>query len=312
MMKGVMFTQQGVTQIIDEDMPTIGDDQMLLRTRFSGISNGTERSFLMGGPYGGKKWPNRIGYLTVSEVIETGAQITDHAVGDIVYTGTYPGHVALHTARQSDLIIKVPEELGQAAATMLGLAGVSFFNTRRIEVSSHDQVLVTGAGGIGLMAIQSAKHFGAHVTVASRTDHRRELALRMGADAVVNLTGADAAEAESDLSCTALLECAGVELDPLLNPKCTPLSRFARVALVAGRERVDYNFLWASMRRIGFFQSTHFDQPTLQTVTELAQTGVLDLEGLISDVVPIDDAVAVYDRLRDDPMSVGGTVFDWT
>ena len=104
-MKGVMFTQQGVTQIIDEDMPTIGDDQMLLRTRFSGISNGTERSFLMGGPYGGKKWPNRIGYLTVSEVIETGAQITDHAVGDIVYTGTYPGHVALHTARQSDMAI---------------------------------------------------------------------------------------------------------------------------------------------------------------------------------------------------------------
>ncbi len=305
-MKGVMFTKQGVAEILEEEMPSIDEDQMLLRTRFSGVSNGTERSFLVGGPYGGKKWPSRIAYLTVSEVIETGAKITGYSVGDTVYTGTYPGHVAFHKAKETDLIIRLPVGLDEKAATMLGLAGVSHFNVRRIEVSVDDEVLVTGAGSIGLMAMQSAKHFGARVTLASRTESRRERGLQMGADAAVDLATA------GDLECTALLECAGVEIDSLLDPKRSPLARFARVALVAGRERVDYHFLWASMRRISFYQSSHFDQPTLEEVTALAASGVLDLGAMISDVVPIDDAVAIYDRLRDDPLSVGGTVFDWT
>jgi len=46
-------------------------------------------------------------------------------------------------------------------------------------------------------------------------------------------------------------------------------------------------------------------------VTALAADGALDLTGLVRDIVPIDDAVRVYDTLRDDPMSLGGTVFDW-
>ncbi|MBT3604052.1 MAG: hypothetical protein HN521_13420 [Candidatus Latescibacteria bacterium] len=109
-----------------------------------------------------------------------------------------------------------------------------------------------------------------------------------------------------------LLECAGVELDTLVEPRKALLARFARAALVAGRVRVDYTFLWASMLRVAFYQSTHFDQDTLNEVAELAANGALDLGALIKDVVPIDDAVRIYDTLRDDPMSLGGTVFDWS
>ena len=109
-----------------------------------------------------------------------------------------------------------------------------------------------------------------------------------------------------------LLECAGVDLDPLMEGKEALLGRFARVALVAGRFRVDYDFLRASMLRISLYQSTHFDRVALEAVTTLAADGALDLNGLVRDIVPIDDAVRVYDTLRDDPMSLGGTVFDWS
>jgi len=309
-MKGIMFTAQGVTEIIDEPMPTCGADQMLLETRFSAISNGTERSFLTGGAYGGQKWPNRIGYLTVSEVVETGSQVAGYQPGDVVYTGTYPGHVACHTARESDLIVKVPEGLDHAAATMLGIAGVSYFNAARVGVCAQDQVLVTGAGAIGLMAVQGARSMGARVTLASRTAHRRELGAGMGADAAFDpVVEAEALRQAGPYS--VLLECAGVDLDPLMEGKEALLGRFARVALVAGRFRVEYDFLRASILRLSFYQSTHFDQATLETVTALAADGALDLGGLIRDIVPVDDAVRVYDTLRDDPMALGGTVFDW-
>lgn len=306
-----MFTAPGAAEIIDEPMPCCGNDGLLLKTLFSGLSNGTERSFLTGGPYGGQKWPNRIGYLTVSEVVEAGSATTEYEPGAVVYTGTFPGHVAYHTAKETDLMVRVPPGLRRPAATMLGLAGVSHFNARRVEVGDDDAVLVTGAGGIGLMAVQSAKAMGARVTLASRTRRRRELGVQMGADAAFDPEG------EAEALCDAgphqvLLECAGVPLDSLMEPKRALLSRFSRVALVAGRTRVEYNFLWASMLRISFCQSTHFDQSTLDEVTRLAADGRLSLDPLVSDVVPAEDAVRVYDRLRDDPMSVGGTVFDWS
>lgn len=114
------------------------------------------------------------------------------------------------------------------------------------------------------------------------------------------------------ITSSVLLECAGTPLDTFLDPQKTVLDRFARAALVSGRFRVDYNFLWASRLRVSFYQSTHFDYPTLEKVTELSAQGTFTLDALIQDVVPIKDAVKIYDTLRDDPMSLGGTVFDWS
>lgn len=310
-MKGVMFAAKGTTEIIDEPKPACGEGEVLLKTLFSGLSNGTERSFLTGGAYGGQKWPNRIGYLNVSEVVEKGEAITAYELGDVIYTGTSPGHVEYHAAKESDLIVKLPEGLDLPAATMLGIAGVSHFNAARVGVGEGDEVLVTGSGGIGLMAMQVARIMGARVTLASRTEHRRKLGIEMGADAAFDPESeADALRENGPYS--VLLECAGVPLDPLMEPGKALLARFARAALVSGRFRVDYHFLWASLLRVSFFQSTHFDQPTLEQVTAWAGEGKLNLPALIKDVVPIGDAVEMYDRLRDEPMSLGGTVFDWS
>jgi len=310
-MKGVMFTAKGVTELIDEPKPGGGGDEILLKTLFSGLSNGTERSFLTGGAYGGQKWPNRIGYLNVSEVVGKGDEIAAYDLGDVVYTGTAPGHVEYHTAKESDLIVKVPSGLYFTAATMLGIAGVSHFNAARVGIGKGDEVLVTGSGGIGLMAVQAAKSMGARVTLVSRTAHRRELGIEMGADAAFDPDHeADGLRENGPYS--VLLECAGAPLDPLMEPGKGLLAPFARVALIAGRFRVDYHFLWASLLRISFCQSTHFDQSTLEQVTRLVAAETLNLPALIRDVVPIENAVEIYDRLRDDPMFLGGTVFDWS
>ncbi len=308
-MKGIMFTSKGVTEIINEPEPECGDDEMLLKTIYSGISNGTERSFLTGGAYGGQKWPNRIGYLLISEVVKIGKDISRFSVGDVVYTGTFSGHVEYHTAKESDLVIQLPANVNPQAATMLGIAGVSYFNAMQAGVNEADNVLVTGSGGIGLMALQSAKSMGARVTLSSRTEHRRELGVQMGADEAFHPEDEGIRESGPY---SVLLECAGCDIDPLIEPRKNLLDRFCRAALIAGRFRVEYNFLWASMLRVKFSQSTHFDFPTLEKVTSLASGGVLDLEAFVKDIVPIDRAVATYNMLRDHPMSLGGTVFDWT
>jgi 2-desacetyl-2-hydroxyethyl bacteriochlorophyllide A dehydrogenase len=309
-MRGILFTSKGVTEVVEEPKPTCGEDQVLLRTLFSGLSNGTERSFLMGGPYGSQTWPSRIGYLNVSQVVEKGGAVTRFELGDTVYTGTFPGHVEYHIATESSLIAKLPPGLAPQAATMLGIAGVAYFNAEQAGVSADDNLLVTGAGPIGLMAVQAAKAKGARVTLASRTQQRRELGATLGADAAFDPdTEADVLREHGPYS--VLLECAGVELDPLMTRPTAVLAPFARVALIAGRFRVDYDFVPASLLRLSFRQSTHFDQPALDAVVALAADGTLNPGALVQEVVPITEAVDIYDRLRDAPMSLGGTVFAW-
>lgn len=59
------------------------------------------------------------------------------------------------------------------------------------QLAKGQRVLVIGAGPIGLMFVALAKELGCHVTVAGRGDTRLRTARKLGADKVVDVTGAD-------------------------------------------------------------------------------------------------------------------------
>ena len=210
-MKGVMFVEKGVAAIINEPMPVCTDDAMLLKALYSGVSNGTERSFLMDGNYGaGWPFPKRIAYQHVSEVIAVGSQITRFQAGDVVFSATYPGHVEYHLVRRSDLVIKLPQGFDLVAAAQLGVASVSFHDAQRARVRPQDNVLVFGAGLIGQFAAQAARVMGAQVTVAGHHDDRLELARQLGADRVINnATEAGRAEIAQHKPYSVVFECSG-------------------------------------------------------------------------------------------------------
>lgn len=54
------------------------------------------------------------------------------------------------------------------------------------KVTAGDRVLILGVGGLGLQAVQIAKHFGAEVFATSRQDKKLEIAKSFGADHVIN------------------------------------------------------------------------------------------------------------------------------
>jgi NADPH:quinone reductase-like Zn-dependent oxidoreductase len=159
----------------------------LLKTLYSGLSNGTERNKLMGGNYSRGKWPDRIGYQHVSQVVECGGKIQNFKEGDIVFTGTYPGHVPYHLAKESDLITKLPDTLDLPSAALYGVASVAMQNVRRVEVKPTDRILVIGLGLIGLFAVQAALAMGAQVTVVDRNADRLEWARSFGARHVIDV-----------------------------------------------------------------------------------------------------------------------------
>lgn len=316
-MHGVMFVSKGVAALIEEPAPECQSDTVLLETLYSGVSNGTERSFLVGGNYGaGSPWPKRIAYQHVSRVIETGAEITRFEVGDIVYTATYPGHVELHLARESDLIVKLPEDVDRIAATMLGVASVSYHDARRAAVRRSDEVLVIGDGLIGQCAAQAARSMGAlHLTVAGHHDDRLAIAEALGADVVLNTNTADGAEGLTrGAPYSVVFECSGGDvLDRIIGVPGEPgligrRSR-ARLVMVAGRFDVSYNFNMAGRAEIDILHTQHFDAVDLEAVLRRVVDGEIRLRPLIRDVVPLEEAPRIYDTLRDEPSALLGTVF---
>jgi threonine dehydrogenase-like Zn-dependent dehydrogenase len=314
-MKGVMFTAMGKAELIDEPMPVCRDDTVLLRTIYSGLSNGTERSFLMGGPYSAP-WPCRLAYQHVSEVMEIGRGITRLAVGDVVFTGTFPGHVEYHCARESDLMVKLPLGFDLLSAALMSVASVSFHDARRAKVRPEDNVLVLGAGLIGQFAAQSARLMGARVTVADRHNDRLAQARELSADATVNIAtppGMEALVAGKPYS--VIFECSGGDvMDLIVGKRNGPAGLVARrgharLVMVAGRFRVEYDFTPAGGAELDILHTQHFDQSDLEQVVRLVGRGDICIRPLIRDVVPLNEAPRIFDILRDDRGKLLGTVF---
>jgi len=87
-------------------------------------------------------------------------------------------------------LVRLPERVDFRTSAALTLAGSTAMHmlTRRASVREGDWVLVmAGASGVGSAAIQIAKGLGARVVSTGSTEAKRELARRLGAEAVLDL-----------------------------------------------------------------------------------------------------------------------------
>jgi len=95
---------------------------------------------------------------------------------------TYGGYSSQITVDEN-YVVRVPESLPLDAAAPLLCAGITTYSPmRHFGVKPGMRVAVVGLGGLGHMAIKFAKAFGAHVTVISQSERKREDAMKLGAD----------------------------------------------------------------------------------------------------------------------------------
>jgi NADPH:quinone reductase-like Zn-dependent oxidoreductase len=91
----------------------------------------------------------------------------------------------------ADALIRLPDRVDFETSAALTLAGSSAMHmlTARAKVSEGDWVLVIGASsGVGSAAIQIAKQLGAHVIATASSKEKQNLALKLGAEHVVDST----------------------------------------------------------------------------------------------------------------------------
>ncbi len=98
---------------------------------------------------------------------------------------TYGGY-ATHITVDENYVLRIPEGMPLDRAAPLLCAGITTYSPlRHFGVKAGDKVAVVGLGGLGHMAVKIAKAMGAHVTVLSHSENKREDAQRLGADAVL-------------------------------------------------------------------------------------------------------------------------------
>ena len=211
----------------DVPEPVIGVNDVMIKVRKTGIC-GTDLHI-----YNWDAWaqktipvPMVVGHEFVGEVVAVGSNVSDFHSGEIV---SAEGHVVCGRCRNclagrrhlcKDTVgigvnrtgafaeyISVPMTnvwhhtpgMDEEVASIFDPFGNAMHTALSFDLLGED-VLITGAGPIGIMAVAIAKHAGArHVVITDVNDYRLDLATQLGADIALNVTKHSLAEVRQTL-----------------------------------------------------------------------------------------------------------------
>jgi threonine 3-dehydrogenase len=197
------------------EKPVCGPNDVLIKIRKTAIC-GTDLHIFKWDEWSQKTIPvgMNVGHEFVGEVVELGSQVSGFVVGDRVSGEGHitcghcrncragkrhlcrntqgvgvniPGAFAEYLAIPAVNAFKIPDNISDDLAAIFDPYGNAAHTTLSFDLVGED-VLITGAGPIGIMAVAIARHVGArHVVVTDINPYRLELAEKMGASRVVNV-----------------------------------------------------------------------------------------------------------------------------
>jgi NADPH2:quinone reductase len=133
--------------------------------------------------------PHVVGYLAAGTVAEIGADVEDRAPGDRVVTLNAAGSHASRRAVPAMSTWPIPDGLDAASAACIpvafGTAHECLFTAGGLQ-SGQTVLIQAGAGGVGMAAIQMAKHVGATVIATASSDDKLERLKAFGLDHGIN------------------------------------------------------------------------------------------------------------------------------
>ena len=319
----------GRVGVEEREIPVPGDDEVLVEVGSVGVC-GSDVHYYEHGRIGSfvVDSPLVLGHEAGGVVAAIGSQVTSLSVGqrvsiepgvpcrncpqclagrynlcpDVRFFATppYDGAFAQFVAVPASFVYAVPDTISDDAAGLLEPLSVGVWACLRARVGPGSTVLVTGAGPIGLIAAQTARAYGADaVTVTDVNPHRLALAEKLGLTAIdVSKTSLADAGIEPDV----LLECSG-------NARATwdavsVVARAGRVALVGmGGDKVELPLSYVQDRELTITGAFRYAN-TWPIAIQLAASGRVDLDSMVTGHHGLDDVEAALTAGRDDPTSI--------
>jgi threonine dehydrogenase-like Zn-dependent dehydrogenase len=201
---------------------------------------------------------------------------TRSTVGLRGHDGAFAEYLALHTS----VLHRVPDSIGDAQAVFVEPLAAAFQILEAAAISPRDEVVLIGAGKLGLLCAQVLRLTGARVRVVVRRPHPARLLDRWGIEAV-SLTDLPANRADVVVDCTGTSEGFSAALG-LLRPRGTLVLKSTYVGLPqADLTRVVIDEIRVIGSRCGPFQSA----------LRALQAGLIDTDSLIQATYPLANAL---------------------
>ena len=215
-MKAVRINEFGGVDVLKwEEVaePKARPDYVVIKVESAGV-NYADLMRRAGG-YPGPDLPSSLGLEAAGTVVEVGENVSGITMGQRVMAMGPQGQ-AEYVAVNANFVFPYPETLDPVQAGGIPIVFLTSYHLlkTRGQMQSGDTVLIqAGASGVGTVAIQMAKAWGAKVIATASTQEKLDLATSLGADVVINYTTQDfEAEIEEQTGgkgVELILECVG-------------------------------------------------------------------------------------------------------
>ena len=329
-MKALLYTKPYCLEYSDFLDPVVGDDEVLIRVKACGICGSDVHGST--GKTGRRIPPLIMGHEAAGIIEEAGDNVKRFEKGDrvcfdsTVYCnkcgpcrkGLYNrcekrqvlgvstpqfkrhGAFAEYVAVPWWIVSKIPDDMSFIQSALLEPASIGTHAANRAPISTDDTVVVIGAGTIGLFILQASRLRGAaKVIVADINEFRLEVAGKLGADKAVN-------PLKSDLRETILKETknrgADVTFEAVgyaqtFRDGVSLTKTGGHLVAVGNLEKTAEFNLHELVARELTFTGSYASSGEFHDCIDLVASGKINVEPLISDVLPLKDGQGAFDRL---------------
>ena len=323
-MKAIKIIEPFKVEIDDIPMPVVKDGEALLKIKYCGICGADVASFTGNQPF--TTYPRIPGHEFSAEIVTVPQNDRGLKPHDIVTANPYfncgscysckRGIVNACTDNQTMGVqrdgsfceyVAMPVEriisgkgLSAKELALIEPFSISCHALSRAKIKKGDNLLIIGAGPIGLFALVKAKAMGARVMVADLLDNRLALAKEYGASKTVNTKNEDIIKAAEEFTngnmFDVCVEACGSNITFL---NCIDCAATGANIILIGNGKKETTFLHSVIlkKELNIFGSRNAFTKDFEELIDLVSSGKADVMKMVSGIYNMEDAEKAFESL---------------
>ena len=330
-MKAIEITKPFEIKVIDKEMPTPKEGEALLRVLYCGICGADVASYTGNQPF--TTYPRIPGHEFSAQIVEVPDNDKGFKAGDIITCNPYFNCGECYACKRGIVnacydnqtmgvqrdgayqeYITMPLErlidgkgLSADVLALIEPFSISAHALSRAEVKEGDNLLIMGAGPIGLFALIKAKSLGARVAIADLMECRLELAKEFGADLVINNKTDDfdkcCEEFTGGNGFDVCVEACGA---PVTFLSCIDKATHGANIILIGNGKKETTFVHSIIlkKELNIFGSRNAFTKDFEELIDLVSSGKVDILKIVSGVYDVENSKEAFDSLANNDGSL--------
>lgn len=323
-MKAIQITKPGEIKVIEKDKPKRKEGEALLKVLYCGICGADVASFTGNQPF--TTYPRIPGHEFSAQIVEIGDNDRGFKAGDVITCNPYFNCGKCYACKRGIVnacndnqtmgvqrdgsfqeYITMPIErlidgkgLSAKELALIEPFSISCHALSRAKVKEGDNLLIMGAGPIGLFALIRAKAMGARVLIADMLQNRLDLAKQFGADGIVNVKENTLHTVCDDFTngngFDVCVEACGAP-ETFLN--CIDEAACGANIILIGNGKRETTFVHSIIlkKELNIFGSRNAFTKDFETNIDLVKSGKADIIKMVSGVYDIENAHKAFEAL---------------